>query len=389
LTDRAARAPSAREPVPEPAAARPTQDAPQPLLGLTIGRFGHFDPGYARNRILAKTLGRAGASVIDISDRRRFLARTPALMRAGWKANPDVILVGFPGHSDVATAKLVSLRRGVPVVFDALVSLWETSVVDRRSVPARSVSGYRYRLTDLVACSLADAILLDTDAHIAWFKASFRLPADRLHRIWVGADDELMTPCGSRRRDGEFTVFFYGSFIPLHGIEHIIGAAERLQAREGDVRFVLCGTGQTYPAMRRMAAARRISNIEFLGRRSPPELRRLMCDSDVCLGIFGTSSKARAVIPNKIFDALACGRPVITADTPAVRECLTDGENVWLCRGGDADDLAGAITALKADLDARTRIGAAGHELFKRRFSLDALSGDVAQLVLDTVGARR
>jgi glycosyltransferase involved in cell wall biosynthesis len=370
-----------------PAAARPAQDASKPLLGLTVGRLGHFDPGYSRNRILAKALRRAGASVIDISDRRRFLGRTPALARAGWTANPDVFLVGFPGHSDVATAKLASLRRGVPVVFDALVSLWETNVVDRQSVPPRSVSGYRYRLTDLVACSLADAILLDTDAHIAWFTAEFRLPADRFHRIWVGADDELMTPCGAGRRDGEFTVFFYGTFIPLHGIEHIIGAAERLQAR--DVRFVLCGTGQTYPAMRRMAAARRISNIEFLGRRSPLELRRLICDSDVCLGIFGTSSKARLVIPNKVFDALACGRPVITADTPAVRESLADGETVRLCRGGDADDLAEAITAMKADLDARTRIGAAGHELFTRRFSLDALSNDVAQLVLDAVRNRR
>jgi hypothetical protein len=127
LTDRAARA-------------SPRQLPSEPLLGLTIGHFGHFDPGYSRNRILAKALRRAGASVVDIRDCRRFLARTPALARTGWKANPDLILVGFPGHSDVATAKLVSLRRRVPVVLDALVSLWETNVVDRRSVAARSVS---------------------------------------------------------------------------------------------------------------------------------------------------------------------------------------------------------------------------------------------------------
>jgi glycosyltransferase involved in cell wall biosynthesis len=362
-----------------------TSNASKPLLGLTVGHFGHYDPGYARNRILAKALQRAGAEVIDIGDRRRFLARTPGLARAGWRAAPDVILVGFPGHSDVATAKLVSLRRGVPVVFDALVSLWETNVMDRQTVPARSLSGYRYRLTDRVACTLADAILLDTDAHIAWFRAEFRVPAAKLHRIWVGADDELMTPCRARPPDGRFTVFFYGSFIPLHGIEHIIGAAEGLQARDREIRFVLCGTGQTLPAMRRLAASRRISNVEFLERQPAPELHRLMCDSDLCLGIFGTGAKARAVIPNKVFDALACRRPVLTADTPAVRESLAHGKDVWLCRGGDADELAEAITTLKADPGARARIAAAGHELFKRRFSLDALSGDVARIVLDVV----
>ena len=359
--------------------------APKPLLGLTVGQFGQYDPGYARNRNLAKALRRAGAAVIDMGDRRRFPARTPKLARAAWSESPDVILVGFPGHSDVATAKLASARRGVPVVFDALVSLWETNVIDRRTVRARSLAGLRYRLTDRVACSLADAILLDTNAHIAWFREAFRVAPGKLHRIWVGADDDVMTPCAARRSDGTFTVFFYGSFIPLQGIERIVGAAERLQARDPNVRFVLCGTGQTFPAMRRLTPSRGISNIDFIGRRPLPELHRLMCDSDVCLGIFGAGAKARAVIPNKVFDALACGRPVITADTPAAREALAHGENAYLCPGGDADALAAAITTLAGDGGGRSRIAAARHELFTRRFSLDALARDAARIVLDVV----
>jgi glycosyltransferase involved in cell wall biosynthesis len=359
--------------------------ADQPLLGLTVGHFGHLDPGYARNRIVAKALRRAGASVVDIGDRRRFLARTPYLARAGWAADPDLILVGFPGHSDVATAKLVSLRRRVPVVFDALVSLWETNVLDRELVPRHGLAEYRYRMTDRVACSLADAILLDTEAHIAWFRAAFGVPARKLHRLWVGADDELMTPCNPSAGDGRFTAFFYGSFIPLHGVEHIIGAARRLQVDDPEVRFVLCGSGQTLPAVQRLTASEGVSNVEFLGRRPVPELRRLICAAGVCLGIFGTGTKARSVIPNKVFDALACGRPVITGDTPAVREAFTHGEDIWLCTAGDASALATAITKLRADADARARVATAGHELFKRRFSIDALAADVSRTLLDVL----
>jgi glycosyltransferase involved in cell wall biosynthesis len=366
--------------------ARQAPEVAQSLLGLTVGRFGHYDPGYARNRILAKALRRAGASVIEIGDGRRFLARTPGLARAAWRANPDVLLVGFPGHADVATARLVSLGRGAPLIFDALVSLWETNVVDRRVARPRSPAGFRYRQTDRAACLLADAIILDTDAHIARFQAEFGIPREKFHRIWVGADDELMSPCRPRAPDGEFIVFFYGSFIPLHGIEHIMGAAQRLQTLAGEVRFVVCGTGQTFPAMRRLAASRRIANVAFLGRRPLSDLHRLMCESDLCLGIFGTGPKARVVIPNKVFDALACGRAVITADTPAVREALTHGQDVWLCPSGDADALADAIMTLRADPAARTRIAAAGHELFRRRFSLAALTRDTAQIVLHVLG---
>jgi glycosyltransferase involved in cell wall biosynthesis len=357
----------------------------KPLVGLTVGHFGHYDPAYARNRNLGKALRRAGASVIDIRDRRRFPARTLRLARLGRHARPDVILVGFPGQSDVATAKLAALGRPTPVVLDALVSLWETNVIDRQTIRRRSLAGYRYRMTDRVACSLADAIIVDTDARIAWWRDAFAVPVRKLHRIWVGADDELMTPCPARPPADVFTVFFYGTFIPLHGVETIIGAAHRLQQRDPVIRFVLCGTGQTRPAMQRLVAERHVANVTFLDRRPTADLRALICDSDLCLGIFGTGPKARTVIPNKVFDALACGRPVITADTPAAREALTHGRDVYLCPAGDPDALAEAIAALMADGAARTRIAAAGHELFRRAFSLDALATQIGQLVLDVV----
>jgi len=61
------------------------------------------------------------------------------------------------------------------------------------------------------------------------------------------------------------------------------------------------------------------------------------------LGIFGTSAKAGRVIPNKVFQALACGAPVVTADTAAARELLRDGESALLVPPGDPEALAAAI----------------------------------------------
>src|SRR4029453_14248254 len=71
----------------------------------------------------------------------------------------------------------------------------------------------------------------------------------------------------------------------------------------------------------------------------PDELRRASC----ALGIFGTSAKAARVIPNKVFQALACGTPVVTADTPAARELLRDGVSALLVPPGDPQALASAV----------------------------------------------
>jgi glycosyltransferase involved in cell wall biosynthesis len=105
-----------------------------------------------------------------------------------------------------------------------------------------------------------------------------------------------------------------------------------------------------------------------------------MARSDVCLGIFGTSQKAARVIPNKVFDALACARAVITRDSPAVRELLTPSTEVFVCTPGDPEALADAVVTLHDD-DLRRGIAAQGHARFREAADLDALACRLATIV--------
>jgi glycosyltransferase involved in cell wall biosynthesis len=180
-----------------------------------------------------------------------------------------------------------------------------------------------------------------------------------------------------------FRVFVYATFIPLHGLEHVVEAAHLLERSGEQIQIDVVGSGATEDAIKRLASDRRVKGVRFLGRRPYEQLPAEMAASHLCLGIFGTSPKAQRVIPNKVFDALAVGRPVITADTPAAREVLTHGENAWLCRPGDAEALAEAMLLLRSDVVARRRLADRGHELFVRRFSTDALSRDLATIILE------
>ncbi len=350
------------------------------LHGLTVGYFGHHDPAYPRNRILAKALRRAGAGVVAVTDPRPFLARTPRLLAGAARLPLDLLLVGFPGHADVAAARALGRAKGVPVLFDAFVSLWETAQ-DRGMGSRRAL---RYRLEDRLACRMADLVLVDSDAHRDLFVEDLGVPRSKLRTVRPGADDELLRPLPRDEGTG-FRVLFCGSYIPLHGVDTIVRAAKVLEDGGEAVEMVLIGNGQTFASVRALATRLGVGSVRFAPRVPAEDLSAAIARSDVCLGIFGATPKAGRVIPNKVFDALAMARPVVTGDTPAAREVLDHGETAWLCPPADPQALAAAIRALRADPAAQARLAAAGHRLFLHRFSIDALSATIAGIVRELV----
>jgi len=125
-----------------------------------------------------------------------------------------------------------------------------------------------------------------------------------------------------------------------------------------------------------------------LGMLSHAELRRRTLAADVCLGVFGTSAKAARVVPNKVYDALACGRPVVTADTPAAREVLRDGEEALLVPAGSAEALAAAIERLR-DGGERLRLGTNALALYRERFTPLVLGAALLGRLEDLCARRR
>src|SRR5207248_5011372 len=126
----------------------------------------------------------------------------------------------------------------------------------------------------------------------------------------------------------------------------------------------IVGSGQLSPALHEAP-----DNVERIGwveyERLPDEYRRAGC----ALGVFGTSPKARRVIPNKAFQALACGTPLVTAATPGASELLVDGESALLVPPGDPQALADAVRRLRDDPALAERIGRAGRARYEERAS--------------------
>jgi glycosyltransferase involved in cell wall biosynthesis len=355
-----------------------------PLSGTRVCYFGRYDPHNLRNAITSKCLARAGAEIVPIWDDRHLLVRTPALIERGRRAAIDVVVVPFHAHSDVFAARLVARYHRAPVIFDPLTSRYEERVIDRRLVAPDSLLGRWYRATDKGGCRAADCVLLETGAQIQYFVDTFRIPPSKCRRVWHGADDEIMRPrtdVDMSARTAQFTLFFDSRYSPLHGSEQIVDAAALLERRRESVRFVVAGGGQTYASVRAQAERLGVGNIEFRDPVPYAELPSLMALSDACLGTFGTSDRARRVIPYNVFDGLAAAKPVLTADTPAIREALVPGQDIATCASGSPEDLADAIARLKRHHDDRRAIAANGHRVFRKRFSLNAIAADLVHIV--------
>jgi len=276
-----------------------------------------------------------------------------------------------------------------PLVFDAFLSLHETLVDDRGLVDERSmIASLAFRL-EKAACRLSDLVLLDTQAHAQYFSSKYGLPRTKFRRIWVGADETVYRPTHTPPSEAPFTVIYFGTFIPLHGVEYMVGAANELAAYP-DIRFDLIGRGQTYGEMRRLAQRLQVRNIIWRPEwQEPAELAQRIAQADVCLGIFGTSAKAGRVIPSKAYIALAMKKPLITRESPAAREVFVSGENSLLCLAGDAQALAHRILALKDDPSLRERIAVNGHELFKSAFTSRAIGLEMKTLLEKLVAPQR
>jgi len=371
--------------------------------GLTVCYFGTYSigEGYPVNRVLIEGLRRAGATVWECRVGLWDVAGDPGASKWNaprgptgrlrlaaawalawgrlawrWATGPpaDVVIVGYLGHVDVLLARLLTRR---PVVLNALFSLHDTLVDDRRLVAPGSALARAIRGLDRLACRAADLVFLDTRAHIDYFVSEFGLPPERFRRVFVGSD-RAAASASARPPTAPCRALFVGTFVPLHGAGTIVAAAERLRAADPPIEVRLIGRGQEFEATAEAVARLNLTRVELVGRWvGREELARELADADVCLGVFGGSAKARRVIPSKVFDALAAGKPVITADTPAARELLTHGEDAWLCPPEDPDALAAGLLALARDPALRARLAAGARRTFAARCAPEAIGREV------------
>lgn len=336
--------------------------------------WGTYDTGKPRTRILLRGLKENGVNITEchadvwggIEDKSqvkgldkkiyfglRWLLSYPSLV---WRflrlPKPDVVVIGYLGQLDVLVLWPFARLRGVPVVWDAFLSLYNTVVDDRKMVGSKHPLAYVIYAWEWLACRATDMVVLDTNSHAVYFVEKFKIPQEKTGAVLVGAETDVFPAIryssASDVAERKLTVLFYGQFIPLHGIETIILAARLLENEP--VMWVLIGQGQQEARIRDMLAEHPLPKLNWITWVPYRELNGWLHRADICLGIFSESEKASRVIPNKVFQILSSGIPLITRDSPAIRELLSpDMPGVFLVPPASPSALADAIYKFSAE----------------------------------------
>jgi glycosyltransferase involved in cell wall biosynthesis len=184
----------------------------------------------------------------------------------------------------------------------------------------------------------------------------------------------------------DLEVVYTGEVHVYRGIRTLLHAAATLRDRGGPrVRWTLVGTGKTAAALEGESRAAGLDGVvRFLGWQA--DLVPFVAQADVAVVPSRSSPHTESTMPNKLYDAMALGRPVVVSDVAPMARVVRQTGAGEVFRSGDAAELAAVVGRFATDAEGRSRASAAGARAVRDRYSW-AVDGRVFVDVMAAVAA--
>ncbi|OHA88811.1 MAG: hypothetical protein A2741_00415 [Candidatus Zambryskibacteria bacterium RIFCSPHIGHO2_01_FULL_43_27] len=346
--------------------------------------FGIYDLLHSRTRIIKKGLASAGYEVIECQvDPRKIsgIKKYTELIhkyRSLQKDKPfDLIVVGFPGYFTVLVVFAIS---SYPLIFDAYISYFD-GVRDRKNYSLFHPRLWYAWSVDFLNGLVSDVVLTINFAYRDFFVSKLKVASRKMEVLHKGADETVFFPRQAlENKSNTHVIGWWGSFIPLHGLPVIVEAAKHLED-SSNMEFHIYGGGQLRVDIGKQIKVNDVKNVKLLPFIPRPELVNKIKDFDLVLGIFNSSPKSQRCVTNKVYEAMAMGKAIITQNSEANREIFTHKVNAYLVEPGNARALADAIIALVNDKSLRDKIAKGAETIFKEKFATKHIENEFVDIL--------
>lgn len=311
---------------------------------------------YIRNIQEVQLLKESAAKVTSIySDNKRYIFRVLEIYIKLFFVNiakVDVVFVGFSPQLILPFFYEKFQRK--EIIVDFFISVYDTIVNDRKKVSLASRMAKWCHFLDEKTLKRADYIISDTKAHAKYFEEEFDAESKKIETLYLQADTTIFFPrekAKPKQLEGKFIVLYFGSILPLQGIEIILTVLDRLKERNEFYFFVIGKIGDKYKKSLS-------ENIEYIDWLPQEKLAEYISIADLCLaGHFnGEIEKAKRTIPGKAYIYEAMLKPMILGDNEANREVFLEDEKHYFVEMGSAEKLEKAILEIREIITSRELI---------------------------------
>jgi glycosyltransferase involved in cell wall biosynthesis len=171
-----------------------------------------------------------------------------------------------------------------------------------------------------------------------------------------------------------FVVLYAGAHGMSNDLGVVLEAARLLQERKSGVRIVLLGDGKEKPRLVQKAVEMKLANVLFLPPVPKTEMAGALAGADACLGILKPVEEYKTTYPNKVFDYMAAGRPVVLAIDGVMRQVVEAAGCGIFSPPGEAQALAEAIIQLADDPRRSRLMGLAGRKYLEEHFNREEMA---------------
>ncbi|HKN69862.1 MAG TPA: glycosyltransferase family 4 protein [Terriglobales bacterium] len=295
---------------------------------------------------------------------------------------PDVIIATSPQLLVALSGWWLAWWKRVPFVFEVR-DLWPESLA---AVGAGSEGTLLHRTLGAIAGFLyrrADRIVVVTPAFKDHLIRYWNVPAAKISVVENGVETDLfrLDPAVMEVRkqlklEDRFLICYIGTMGNAHGLETVIAAAEELQTALPRALFLLIGEGAEKERIVELAAARKLTNIQFLDQQPRERIPAYISAADLCLVMLKKTELFKTVIPTKLLEYMACERPVIVAVDGQARQIVEEAGAGVFVEPENSKELVRAILELEAERERGRQMGANGRQYIVNKLSREKTARD-------------
>ena len=231
----------------------------------------------------------------------------------------------------------------------------------------------------------ADEIMVNSPGYIEHVK---ECGARSVTLIPNGADPDMFNPFDlgvkfrrSHHLKNKFVVVYAGAHGMSNDLNVLLDAAKLLE-KEQEIQILLLGDGKEKFNLQSYAVQIGVRNVLFLPPVPKMEMAMALAGADACIAILKPIDEYKTTYPNKVFDYMAAGRPVILAIDGVIREVVTAADCGISSTPGDPRSLADAILKLAANRDRSVEMGINGRRYLEENFSRQVIAEKLEKLIV-------